>query len=107
MTKKNQKAHLIKVSQSDGYSDTIICVSHDIDEAAKFRGFEYFKLLTAIDSPGLSIPYDRQATFKEELRVLDRAAYTDQNGAELEARIRDLVTKAYDPGVTITITQIQ
>jgi hypothetical protein len=107
MSKKNQSAHRVNVAEASGHADTIICVSYDLDEASSFRGFEYFKLLTAIDSQGLSIPCHRQATFKEELRVLDRAAYADNNDGDIVERIRKRVATAYDSSVKITITAIQ
>ena len=107
MSKKNQKAHLVKVTATDGHSDLIVCISYDLDDAGQFRGFEYFKLLTALDSAGLSIPYDRQATFKEELRVLDRAADAGQSTEELEARIKEKISGAYDASATVTVSPIQ
>jgi len=107
MSKKNQKAHLVKVTAADGHSDLIVCISYDLDDAGQFRGFEYFKLLTALDSVGLSIPYDRQATFKEELRVLDRAADAGQSTEDLEARIKEKISGAYDATATVTVSPIQ
>jgi len=107
MSKKNQKAHLVKVTGAEGHSDVIVCISYDLDDAGQFRGFEYFKLLTAIDSVGLSIPYNRQATFKEELRVLDKAADAGKNTEDSEARIKEKISGAYDPSATVTVNAIQ
>lgn len=107
MNKKNQKAHLVRVTAPGGYSDLIVCISYDLDDAGQFRGFEYFKLLTSIDSVGLSIPYDRQATFKEELRVLDKAADAAQNTGDLEARIKEKISGAYDSTASVTVNPIQ
>jgi hypothetical protein len=107
MSKKNQKAHLVRVTEPNGYSDLIVCISYDLDDAGQFRGFEYSKLLTAIDSVGLGIPYDRQATFKEELRVLDKAADASQNTEDLESRIKDKISGAYDSTAKITVNAIK
>jgi hypothetical protein len=107
MQKRNTKAHRITVSDEDLKRDIYICVSYDMDEATQFKGFEFYKLVSSIPVPALSIPSSRQATFKEEIHILRSASKTDINGSGiLEDRIQTFIEEAYDVVITTRLKEI-
>jgi len=107
MKKQNIKLHLVKVTDQESNQDLYVCASYDMDESLTHRGFEFSKVLSSIPVVGLSIPSSRQATFKEEIHVLSRAAQTDKNeNGILEDRIQMFIETAYDDIIKTRISEI-
>jgi hypothetical protein len=87
--------------------DLIVCITYNIDAQGRFTGYEFSKVLTALDAPHLAIPFGRQATFQEELRVSDKAYFADENDGNLEERIRRKFSEAYTEGELVSIEQMR
>ena len=62
----------------------LVCVTYNLDTGKRFVGIEYYELVWSFEDENLSIPSSRQATFKEELRVLHQAASTYEGPRTVE-----------------------
>jgi len=87
--------------------DLIVCITYDIDAEGRSTGYEFTKVLTALDALHLAIPFGRQATFQEELRVSDKAYFADENEGNLEERIRRKISEAYTEGELVSIERLK
>lgn len=105
-SKKNQRGFIARVSKNH-FSDIIVAITYDLDTAGRFTGYEFYKLITSLDAPTLSIPSHRQATFEEELRVLDKAYFADDASGPIEDRIKQKLAEAYHSGEIISVESIK
>ena len=105
-TKKNQRGFTARISQGH-LSDLIVVITYDVDASGRFTGYEFYKLMTSLEGPPLSIPSSRQATFAEELRVLDKAYFADDASGPIEERIKRKLAEAYSPVEFITVEPIE
>jgi hypothetical protein len=86
----------------------LICVTYNLDLAKEFVVIEYFELMWSCDDPGLNIPSSRQATFKEELRVLHLAASTYKGQRSVEKQqIEGKLKEAYGSNITVNFEDIR
>lgn len=79
----SKTAYRIKVTTPEG-SVYLICVSYPLDSRPSNIGLDFYELLWPSGLPPCSIPYDKQATFKEELRAIHRASCTRHIDEEAE-----------------------
>lgn len=105
-TKKNQRGFIARASK-EHLSDIVVVITYDLDAAGRFTGYEFYKLMTSLDAPALSIPAHRQATFEEELRVLDKAYFADDASGSIEDRIKKKLAEAYRAGESISVEPIK
>jgi len=105
-TKRNQQAYIASVSQN-GRTDSVVVISYELDRSNRFTGYEFFKIVTSLDMPRLAIPSDRQATFQEELLVLDKAVHADETPESHEDKIKEKLSEAYTSGQQITVRKIE
>lgn len=80
---------------------------HDLDSEGRFTGYDFHILKFLLPAPALEIRNDRQATFKEELRIFGRAGFAEESKGELIGRVEMQIQKAYDSGETIVVEEIE
>ncbi len=94
------------VNSSSGNAG-LICSSYYIDSAKEIIGIEYYQTIVSSNPHNFSIPGSRQATFQEELRVLNQATsiYKGRRADE-KAHIEKNIRSAYDGIQGITLDEI-
>ncbi len=106
MTKTDIKAFRVVVDNREN-SATLICVTYRIDTEGKYFGSEFYELVTSFDNSQFSIPYDRGATFKEELRVTTRGyAVTPEYRKDIEKWIERKMKETYGSDISVTVEDI-
>lgn len=107
MMRIDPKFYRVWVEEGEN-SAGLICVVYNLDTAKEFVGIEYFELVWTFDNTGITIPSERMATFREELRVLHQAASTYRGPRNIDQQhIRANVKEAYGPNVRVNFTEIQ
>jgi hypothetical protein len=103
MTKTDIKAFKIIVDDKENRA-TLICVTYRIDTEGRYFGAEFYELVSSFDNSTFSIPYDRGASFQEELRVTARGyAVTPEYRKEIEKWIENKMKEAYGNTLKVTI----
>lgn len=103
MTKTDIKAYKIVVDNRTDRA-TLICVTYRIDTTGRYFGAEFYELVTTFDNSKFSIPYDRGATFQEELRVTARGyAVAPEYRKDIEKWIENKMKEAYGDDLVIFI----
>lgn len=91
----------------NGDSDFVLVTTYDLDPNKNHVGFDFSRCVLSIPDTDISIPTGRQATFREELRLFDRAsAVTAVDRSQEEGFIRQKLEETYGSSATITITRL-
>jgi len=92
----------------DRSSAVLVCVTYNLDTGKRLVGIEYYELVWSFEDENLSIPSSRQATYKEELRVLHQAAsaYEGPRAYEKE-HIESHLKVAYGSDVNVCLEDIE
>ena len=106
MIKIEPKFYRIRVTDNDKMA-RLVCITYNLDAAKQFVGVEYYELCSSFDDIRLNIPYTRQVTFQEELRVLHQAAtaYTGNRSNE-QTHIEKNLKDAYGSSIQVTFEEI-
>ena len=104
--KKNLRGFIARVTAGH-FSDVVVAVTYDLDDSGCHTGFEFYKFVTSLNAPALSIPTGRQATFQEELRVLNQAYFADDAAGPVDERIKRKLSEAYTSGEAITVEPLK
>ena len=103
MIKTDIKAYRVVADNRENCA-TLICVTYRVDTVGRYFGAEFYELVSSFDNTKFSIPYDRGATFQEELRVTARGyAVAPEYRKDIEKWLENKMEEAYGSDIIVIV----
>jgi len=103
----NQSFYRVRVEVENDSASHIV-ITYDMSDNQNIIGMQFYRTVFNTDDSEFSIPSGRQATFQEQLRVLNQATISEQSQRQGEQEIiKRKMKEAYGSTAKVQVEQIK